>query len=159
MNSIGSVALKGAPCFFNSLRVRKFLHILHILHIAKCTVHISGVVCLLSHLDSTSVQPNSSGLHFNALHCHKQKFCTQERKLAQTKIVHKKKKTSTRYCKVKFHWFSSLEMLLGLTSHLLVHKICLNIVCYPPAKIHIFHKLHKIQNVNIFGLLPKALTK
>ena len=46
---------------------------------------------------------------------HKLKLCT-------------KKKTSTRYCKVEFHWFSSLEMLLGLTSHLLVHKICLNIV-------------------------------
>ena len=26
----------------------------YILHIAKCTVHISGVVCLLSNLDSTS---------------------------------------------------------------------------------------------------------
>ena len=95
-----------------------------------------------------------------------QKFCKQQ----TSAVIHNSTGTSQVYKvlyntrivehKAVFHWLSSFEIfkrkIWVLSSD---HSSQKSLNLENVRQKFIFLTLHKLQNVNIFGLLPKALTK
>ena len=143
-----------------------------ILHIAKCTVcNIHCALCILVAALCAFWPP---GFHSqipgesntSVVEMQQQKFCKQQ----TSAVIHTSTSTSqvykvlysTRIVKHKsvFHWLSSFEVfrreIWVLSSD---HSSQKSPNMENVRQKFIFLTLHKLQNVNIFGLLPKALTK
>ena len=134
---------------------------------ALCSVHIGSSAVPSGHLDSRIPQPNTWWKQYLCSAMQQQKFCKQQ----TSAVIHNSTSTSQAYYKVLyntrivehkavFHWLSSFEMfrreIWVLSSD---HSSQKSPNMENVRQKFIFLTLHKLQNVNVFGLLPKALTK